>query len=193
VSINVLMRERSVRPGSSRFGHVPVPIVLVLLVLLPMGPVGWFLERADPKPPPRPGSTLAQIATRAGCRLKEFHDGMDTNPPVTGRFRERARAADGSYVGKSQPTPEATMHALFHGRVLLQYRAGLARRDQGALDRLARADPDRLLLFENRTGMQAVVAATAYLSVMTCPRVDRPALAALAAFRERRRGFGQSF
>ena len=193
MSISILMQERSVSPGSSRFGHVPLPIVLVLLVLLPIGPVGWFWGSADAKPRPRPASTLAQIATRAGCRVDEFHDGMNTNPPVRGRFRERARAADGSYVGKPQPTPEATIHALFHGRVLFQYRPGLARRDQGALERLTRADPDRLLLFENRTGMHAAVAATAYLSVMTCPRVDRPALAALTAFRERRRAFGQSF
>jgi hypothetical protein len=188
----MLMQERSVSAGSSRFGPVPVPIVLVLLVL-PIGPVGWLWGRADAKPRPRPASTLAQIVSRAGCRLDEFHDGMDTNPPVTGRFRERARADDGSYVGKPQPAPEATMHALFHGRVLFQYRPGLPSRDQGALDRLTRADPDRVLLFENRTGMHAAVAATAYLSVMTCPRVDRPALAALAAFRERRRAFGQSF
>jgi hypothetical protein len=189
----MLMQERSVSGGSSRFGPIPVPLVLVMLVLLPIGPLGWFWGRADAKPRASPASTLAQIAMRAGCRLDEFHDGMDTNPPVTGRFRERARAADGSYVGKPQPSPEATIHALFHGRVLLQYRPGLARRDQGALDRFARADPDRVLLFENRTAMPAAVAATAYLSVMTCPRVDRPALAALAAFRERRRGFGQSF
>jgi hypothetical protein len=189
----MVMHERSVSPGSSRLGRVPMPIVLVLLVLLPIGPVGWFWGRADAKPRPRPASTLAQIATRAGCRLDEFHDGMDTNPPVTGRFRERARAADGSYVGKPQPTPEATIHALFHGRVLFQYRPGLARRDQGALDRLTRADPDRVLLFENRTRMRAAVAATAYLSVMTCPRVDQPTLAALDAFRQRRRAFGQSF
>src|SRR4051794_11274802 len=189
----MLMQEPSVSPDSSRFGHVPVPAVVMLLVLLLLGPVGWLWGRADAKPQPRPASTLAQIAARGGCRLDEFRDGMDTNPPVTGRFRERARAADGSYVGKPQPAPEATMHALFHGRVLFQYRPGLASRDQGALDRLTRADPDRVLLFENRTGMHAAVAATAYLSVMTCPRVDRPALAALTAFGERRRTFGQSF
>jgi hypothetical protein len=187
------MPERSVNGGSSRFGRVPVPIVLVLLVLVPIGPVGWLWGRADAKPRPRPASTLAQIATRADCRLDEFHDGMDTNPAVTGRFRERAQAADGSYVGKPQPTPEATIHALFHGRVLFQYRPGLAQGDIGALDRLTRADPDRVLLIENRTGMPVAVAATAYLSVMTCPRADRRALLALAAFRERRRGFGQSF
>src|SRR4051812_41636568 len=187
------MPERSVSGGSSRFGRVPVPAALVLLVLLPIGPVGWLWGRADAKPRPRPESTLAQIATRAGCRLNEFQEGMQTNPPVTGRFRERARTADGSYVGKHAPAPEATIHALFHGRVLFQYRPGRAKRELGALDRLTHADPDRVLLFENQTGMHAAVAATAYLSVMTCPRVDQPALAALDAFRLRRRAFGQSF
>jgi hypothetical protein len=193
VSISVVMQERPASPGSSRFGRLPVPIVLALLVLLPMGPVAWFWGHADARPRTHPASTLAQIAARAGCRLHEFHDGMDTNPPVTGRFSERARTADGSYVGERQPTPEATIHALFHGRVLFQYRPGLAERDLGALDRLTHADPDRVLLFENQTGMKAPVAATAYLSVMTCPHVDQPTVAALDAFRQRRRAFGQSF
>jgi len=195
VSISVLMHAQRDSPGSSRFGGVPVPIALALglLILLPIGPAVWSWGRADAKPRPRPASTLAQIATRAGCRLNEFQDDMDTNPPVTGRFSERARTADGSYVGRRPPTTEAAIHALFHGRVLLQYRPELAVRELGALDRLMHADPDRVLLFENRTGMKAAVAATAYLSVMTCPRVDQPALAALDAFRLRRRAFGQDF
>jgi hypothetical protein len=193
VSISVVMQERPVRKGSSALGRVPVPIVLVLLVLLSLGPVAWLWGRADAKPRPRPASALAQIAARAGCRLNEFHEGMHTNPPVTGRFSERVWTADGSYVGKPQPRLEATIHALFHGRVLFQYRPGLAERELGALDRLTRADPDRVLLFENQTGMKAAVAATAYLSVMTCPHVDQPTLAALDAFRQRRRAFDQSF
>jgi hypothetical protein len=82
---------------------------------------------------------------------------------------------------------------MFHGRVLFQYRAGLPDDDVRALDRLTRDDADSVLLFENQTGMAAPVAATAYLSVMTCPRVDRRVLRAFAAFRERRRGFGQRF
>src|SRR3954449_8641603 len=101
------MHQRAVSP--SRLECVPVPILLALMVLLPIGPVWWFWGRAEAHPRPRPASTLAEIATRAGCRLDEFHDDLDTNPPVTGRFRERAVTADGSYVGKSQPTPEATI------------------------------------------------------------------------------------
>jgi hypothetical protein len=187
------MQEQADGPGSSRYARVPVPIVLTLLVLLPIGPVGWLWGRADAKPRSRPASTLAQIAMRAGCHLTEFQDGMDTNPPVTGRFRERARTADGSYVGKRSPSPEATIHAMFHGRVLFQYRRGLPERELRALDRLTRADPDKTLLFENHTEMHTAVAATAYLSLMTCPRVDRRTITALGAFRTRRRAFGQSF
>jgi len=62
-----------------------------------------------------------------------------------------------------------------------------------ALDQLTRRDSKSVLLFENGTGMPARVAATAYLSRMTCPRVDRATLGALAAFRDRRRGFAQGF
>src|SRR6185436_14576555 len=97
------MQERPVRTGSSALGRVPVPIVLALLVLLSLGPVAWFWGRADAKPRPRPAATLTQIAAQAGCHLNEFHEGMHTNPPVTGRFSERASTADGSYVGERQP------------------------------------------------------------------------------------------
>jgi hypothetical protein len=50
-----------------------------------------------------------------------------------------------------------------------------------------------VLLFENQTGMQPRIAAAAYLSLMTCPRVDRSTLVALAAFRDRRRAFARGF
>jgi hypothetical protein len=85
------------------------------------------------------------------------------------------------------------MHALLHGRVRFQYRRDLGRDELGGLDQLTRRDPDRVLLFENQTGMRARVAATAYLSRITCPRVARATLGALAAFRDRRRAFGQGF
>jgi hypothetical protein len=115
--------------------------------------------------------------------VQEFQDGMSTNPPVTGRFVERARVPDGSYAGRRPPSLADTIHAMFHGRILFQYRPGIASDELSALDRLIRGDPDKLLLFENQTRMSAPVAATAYLSVMTCPRVDRGVLRALDAFR----------
>ena len=173
--------------------RVPVPAVVLLGILLLLTPVAFAAGAGDKPSPPADGPALVQIARDAGCRLTEFQDSMDTNPPVTGSFVERARAADGSYAGRRAPSLQATTHAMFHGRVLFQYRRGIARDELRALDRLTRRDANQVLLFENQTRMTAPVAATAYLSVMTCPRVDDQVLRALDAFRERRRAFGQSF
>ena len=137
--------------------------------------------------------TLAGIASAAGCRLTELERARRTNPPVTGQVDERAIAADGSYVGRPSPSTLASTHALLHGRVLLQFQPGLPRAQIKALERLVRRDPESVLLFANRTGMPEPVAATAYLTLMTCPRVDRHTLPALRAFADRRRGFGQAF
>jgi len=106
---------------------------------------------------------------------------------------ERARFDDGSYAGRRPPSLDASIHALLHGRVLFQYRPGIAADDLRALDRLTRRDQDQVLLFENQTGMEPLVAATAYLTVMTCSRVDDKVLRALDVFRSRRRAFGQGF
>jgi uncharacterized protein DUF3105 len=187
------MRSTDEDSASGKRGHVPVPALIALALILALGPVAYAARPHRARPEWHGGPTLAEIARSAGCRLTEFQDGMDTNPPVTGRFLERARVADGSYAGRRPPSLSDTIHAMFHGRVLFQYRPGLAAQDVQALDRLTRRDTDRVLLFENQTGMAAPVAATAYLSVMTCPRVDRRVLAAFDAFRERRRAFGQSF
>jgi len=186
------MRSADGESASGKRGHVPVPALIALALILVLGPVA-YAARPRATADWHGGPTLAEIARGAGCRLTEFQDGMDTNPPVTGRFLERARVADGSYAGRRPPSLSDTIHAIFHGRVLFQYRPGLAAEDVRALDRLTRRDTDRVLLFENQTGMPAPVAATAYLSVMTCPRVDRRVLMAFDAFRERRRAFGQSF
>jgi hypothetical protein len=172
--------------------RVPVPILVMLAVVLPIGPIGLAVSH-DKTPPAPTGPPLAQIARDAGCQVTEFQDGMKTNPPVTGTFVERARVADGSYAGRRPPSLEDTLHAMFHGRVLFQYRPGLAAADVRALDRLIRADTRQVLLFENQTGMSAPVAATAYLSVMTCPGFDQKVLRAFEAFRDRRRAFGQAF
>ena len=174
--------------------RLPVPALVLLVVVLALGPVAFAVGgHADAAPPVPSGPPLGQIAEDAGCRLTEYAEGTKTNPPVTGINVERARFADGSYAGRRPPSRDASIHALLHGRVLFQYRPGLADEDIRRLDRLTRHDPDQVLLFENQTGMTAPVAATAYLTVMTCPRVDDTVLKALDAFRSRRRAFGQSF
>ena len=170
-----------------------MPILAALAILLALGPVAFAAGNDRPAPRLQSGPTLARIARDAGCTLTEFKDDMKTNPPVTGAFVERARVADGSYAGRRPPSLNDTVHAMLHGRVLFQYRPGLPTPAVAALERLTRADTYNVLLFENQTGMSASVAATAYLSVMTCPRVDRDVLKAFTAFRDRRRAFGQDF
>jgi hypothetical protein len=186
------MKRRGTDRISLARSRLPVPVLVALAVLLVLGPVGLLLGGGE-EPRPRPATRLSQIAGDAGCRLTEFGNDMHTNPPVTGQFVERIRTGDGSYAGQPPPSLAATTHALFHGRVLFQYRRGLRDQELQALDRLLRKDPDKVLLFENQTGMSVPVAATAYLSVLTCPRVDRRTLRALDAFRARRRAFGQGF
>jgi hypothetical protein len=188
----VVMTGRHANPGVRGRLRAAAPVLVVLALLLPIGPVGLLLGGREESRRAH-ASTLAEVAEDAGCRLTEFRDDMDTNPPVRGRFVEQIRTRDGSYAGRRPPSLSATIHALYHGRVLFQYRPGIVHRDLRTLDRLTHEHTDGVLLFENQTGMSAPVAATAYQSVMTCSRVDRDTVRALRAFRDRRRAFDQSF
>jgi hypothetical protein len=166
--------------------------MVVLALFLAAGPVGLALSRHDAQVT-RPHNTLGEVARKAGCRLEEYQSGRVTNPPVTGRLMEPAIATDGSYIGRTTPSVDATTHSLLHARVLIQYHPGLPEPQVRALDQLVKHDPYRVLGFANQTGMTARVAATAYLSLLTCPRVTASTLHALRVFRDRRRGFGSAF
>ena len=172
--------------------RIPLPALLVVALLLAVGPVGLALSRDEP-PRAQPGTTLEDVARTAGCRLREYEKSRVTNPAVTGRRVERTIAADGSHIGRSAPSMNSTIHSLLHGRVLIQYRPGLPEPEVRALDQLVKRDPDRVVGFENQTGMTTPVAATAYLSLLTCPRVNAATLHALSVYRDRRRGFGNAF
>jgi hypothetical protein len=168
-------------------------VLAALALLLVAGPVGLALSRPNKVVARTPTRPLGEIAREAGCRLTEYDADPHSNPPVSGRVDEIIYADDGSYVGRRSPSTLASVHALLHGRVVVQYRPGLPAAQVGALDRLVRRAPSHTLLFANTTGMRTPVAATAYLTLMTCPRVDHASLGALRAFRARRSGFGQSF
>jgi hypothetical protein len=165
----------------------------VLGVLLVAGPVGLAASHPRRAPSAMPARSLEEIARDAGCRLIEYDADPGSNPPVSGRVDERVWASDGSYVGRRSPSTLATVHALLHGRVVFQFRLDLPVAQIAALDKLVRRAPSRTLVFANRTGMQAPVAATAYLTLMTCPAVNPRTRAALEAFRVRRANFGQGF
>src|SRR3954468_21107405 len=180
-------------PASGRPSRPPAAVLVALALLLAAGPAGLALSHPNRVSARTPTRTLDDLARDAGCRLTEYDADPNSNPPVSGRVDERVYADDGSYVGRRPPTKLASVHALLHGRVVLQYRPELPAAQVRALDRLVRRTPSRTLLFANNTGMRAPVAATAYLTLMTCPRVDPATLRALRAFRARRVGFGQGF
>jgi hypothetical protein len=160
------------------------------MLLFAAGSIGLTLTRTSGA---QPGLTLADVARQAGCQLHEYERSRTTNPPVTGRLVEREFVRDGSHFGGPPPSVDATTHSLLHGRVLIQYTPGLPREQIRALDRFVRRDPDHVVGFANQTGMSAAVAATAYLSLLTCPRVTAGTLRALRAFRDRRKEFGSAF
>ena len=172
---------------------MPVPVLVALVVLLASAPAGLAVSRPRTPRPHAAIATLGAIARQAGCTLTEFGRDPGSNPPVSGRVDERVYAPDGSYVGRRSPSTLASVHALLHGRVVFQYRPDVPGTEIAALDRLVRRRPSRTLLFANRTGMRYQVTATAYLTLMACPRVDGRTMAALQAFRDRRVGFGQAF
>ena len=75
----------------------------------------------------------------------------------------------------------------------MQYRPALPSVQVARLDRFVRREPAGALLFANRTDMPQPGAAAAYLTLMTCRRVDARSIDALRAFRDRRGNFGQGF
>lgn len=188
----VMRRSRPTRAAEAR-ARVPLPVLVALVALLAAAPAG--LAMTGPRKPPAhaPARTLAEIAGRAGCKLTEFDHDPRSNPPVSGPVDERIYAPDGSYVGRRSPSTVATVHALLHGRVVFQYSRDVSATDIAPLQRLVGRRPSRTLLVADNTGMRYRVAATAYLTLMTCPGVDGRTMAALAAFRDRRVGFGQAF
>lgn len=168
-------------------------MLCVLVALLAVGPIGLALPDAAKRPAASTTAPLGDVVRRAGCRLSEFETDPRSNPPVSGRVDERITADDGSYVGRRAPSALAATHALLHGRVVVQYQPRLPADQIRRLDRLVRRNPAGALLIANRTGMPQPVAATAYLTLMTCPRVDARTVGALRAFRARRGNFGQDF
>jgi hypothetical protein len=65
--------------------------------------------------------------------------------------------------------------------VVVHCRPKLPAAEIDRLDGVVRRDAAAALLLENQTGMRHRVAASAYLTLMTCPRVDARTLVALRA------------
>ncbi len=122
-----------------------------------------------------------------------------TNPPTSGdHVPPGEQASDGSYVGEgyTSPEPENYVHSLEHGRIIIQFKPGLAPRRISQLETLFVEDSDTdfglrsedggyTLLMANNTEMPYEVAATAWGHMVACKTMNDKTFDALRAFRKK--------
>jgi hypothetical protein len=139
---------------------------------------------------------LKAAAKAAGCKLtnpeiegsthesKEFQaSDYKTNPPTSGNHNPDWYE-DGIYNPGDTPKLGMLVHTLEHGRIDLQYKEGTSEDDVAKLEAfLGETDGYHMLLFQNTTGMDAAVAATAWGHSVTCPKLDDTTWDALRTFR----------
>jgi hypothetical protein len=149
--------------------------------------------------PPREETNINRAARAAGCELNEHEDEgrehtesddveYEANPPTSGPHHP-VPAEDGVYAPDNPPNPGPSVHSLEHGRVLVQYRPGTPQRRVAQLEAMVNEEVRgsagyKTLLFQNQTGMEHAVAATAWTRSLTCREFNDQVFDALRAFRE---------
>ena len=148
--------------------------------------------------PPVKLKTLPAAAKAAGCTLQNPPDqgaehaerrftpaDYNSNPPTSGTHFP-TWYDDGVYAPGTTPELGRLVHALEHGRIEIQYRAGTPAATVARLEQLV-DELDRgyhILLFENATKMPYQVAATAWGHLLGCPKMNERVFDALRAFRK---------
>jgi hypothetical protein len=138
-----------------------------------------------------------EAAKAAGCKLthpeiegrqheeRDFTPGdYKTNPPTSGNHFPQW-AQDGVYPPGGTPPLGQLVHTLEHGRIDVQYKPGTPQETIDQLNALLAElnDGYHMLLFENRTDMDAAVAATAWGHSLTCPEMNDKVFDAIRTFR----------
>ena len=146
--------------------------------------------------PEQKSGDLKAAAEAAGCTLdnpkiegsthedKTFKaSDYKTNPPTSGNHNPDWYE-DGIYAPGDTPRLGMLVHTLEHGRIDVQYKEGTSADDVAKLEAfLGETDGYHMLLFENTTGMEAAVAATAWGHSVTCDKLDDTTWDALRTFR----------
>jgi hypothetical protein len=156
-------------------------------------------EQAAAELPPQETSDYEEAAEAAGCTLAhpEFegatHEDKDfapsdykTNPPTSGNH-DAEWYDDGVYEPGTLPELGKIVHTLEHGRINIQYKEGTPAATVAQLEALV-AEQDEgyhLLLYENTTGMEPAIAATAWTHSLSCPRMNDKVFDAIRTFRDR--------
>jgi hypothetical protein len=149
--------------------------------------------------PEQKTSDLDAAAKAAGCTLTHAeyegagHEEKDfkpsdykTNPPTSGaHFPEWYD--DGVYAPGTVPKLGMLVHTLEHGRINVQYKKGTPAADVAKLEALLQEQNEgyHMLLYENTTGMDAQIAATAWTQSLTCPQMNDEVFDAIRTFRAR--------
>ena len=148
------------------------------------------------KLPEQKNGDMKAAAAAAGCKLANppiegsTHETKDfkasdykTNPPTSGNHNP-VWYEDGIYAPGDTPKLGMLVHTLEHGRIDVQYREGTSADDVAKLEAfLAETDGYHMLLFQNTTGMDAAVAATAWGHSLTCSEISDATWDALRTFR----------
>lgn len=163
--------------------------------------------------PARKETNLQAAVKAAGCTLTRARakgDGQhvegtvnyDSRPPHSGPHNI-VPAEDGAYA--EAPKKENVVHALEHGRIVVQFEPEASDEVKGALKALFDEDPVHLLLVPDSSGMKFAVAATAwtdedasgpepsYGRLLGCPKVSPPMYDAIRAFRDSFRDRGPEY
>ncbi len=187
-------------------GLLAVAIVGGIIAVVALGLGGGGDDPAEPKQasdiattvelPAQKIGDLEAAAKAAGCTLdnpeiegsthetKNFKAGdYKTNPPTSGNHNPDWYQ-DGIYAPGDTPRLGMLVHTLEHGRIDVQYKKGTSEADVAKLEALlGESDGYHMLLFENTTGMDAAVAATAWGHSVTCPTMNDSVFDALRTFR----------
>ena len=148
------------------------------------------------KLPEQKNGDMKAAAAAAGCKLANppiegsTHDTKDfkasdykTNPPTSGNHNP-VWYEDGIYAPGDTPKLGMLVHTLEHGRIDVQYKEGTSADDVSKLEAfLGETDGYHMLLFQNTTGMDAALAATAWGHSLTCTAINDSTWDALRTFR----------
>jgi hypothetical protein len=195
-------RRKRLQLALGALGAVAAIVVVVLLVSGSLGGddaagEGAAPEASDVTLPEQEIGDLRQAARAAGCTLrnpeiegathepnKQFKaSDYKTNPPTSGDHNPDWYE-DGIYNPGDTPKLGMLVHTLEHGRIDVQYKEGTSADDVAKLEALlGETDGYHMLLFQNTTGMDAAVAATAWGHSLTCSKIDDTTWDALRTFR----------
>ena len=155
-------------------------------------------QAEDVQLPLQQTSNLREAAREAGCEIittnvenrdhadRQFEPSdYETNPPTAGAHHPEW-AEDGVYEPGETPDLGRLVHSLEHGRIHVQYAPGATDATVEQLEALvAETDGYHMLLYENPTGMDYQVAATAWNRLLGCPEMNDRVFDAIRTFRTR--------